>query len=155
MVPREVSISTTGCGSLSVMHAPLAEESVLVSMDGRWSESYDAWRRSLARSWVATVREFAGSRARPSRSMHTEGWRSRLSVTRNERDFDAARDMPGLNLARARRYTRVRLAAMATGAGWLAARSALFAFSGASSRLGRFAKRIAPNPAAADVLYLG
>src|SRR5262245_22797957 len=81
--------------------------------------------------------------------------RSPMDGAGGERGFDATRDLPGLDLARARRYSRARLASLAIGTGWLAARSALFALSGASARLAHLSRRVAPHPALADPLYLG
>jgi STE24 endopeptidase len=68
--------------------------------------------------------------------------------------FDAARDLPGLDLARARRYTRTRLAAAAVGVGWLGARAAYFALSGASARLGRFSRGATSRQPVSDGLYV-
>jgi STE24 endopeptidase len=71
-----------------------------------------------------------------------------------ELDFDAARDLPGLDLGRAKRYSRVRLAGLAIGAGWLGARSAVFALSGSSRRLRRLTGRVVPSEPVADALYV-
>jgi STE24 endopeptidase len=68
--------------------------------------------------------------------------------------FDAARDLPGFDLARAKRYSRIRLAFLAAGTAWSLVRTGAFAFSGASSRLGRRIERAAPDRSLAAPAYV-
>ncbi len=72
----------------------------------------------------------------------------------NASDFDATRDLPGYDVARARRYGRVRLMVGAAGAALSLARTLRFARSGSSARLRTWTRTVAPHPSLADPLYL-
>lgn len=68
--------------------------------------------------------------------------------------FDPARDVPGLDIARAKRYSRVRLALFAAGSAWGVARTATFALSGGSSALRDLVRNRAPHPALVEPAYV-
>lgn len=69
-------------------------------------------------------------------------------------DFDPARDLPGFDVPRAKRYSRIRLSLFAVGTAASLARTAAFAFSGRSARLSRAIERAAPAPALAGPVYV-
>ena len=69
-------------------------------------------------------------------------------------DFDPARDLPGFDVARAKRYARVRLAIGASAAALSIARTLWFARSGGSARVRAIAENAAPHPALAAPLYV-
>ena len=68
--------------------------------------------------------------------------------------FDPARDVPGLDVARAKRYSRTRLALLAAGSAWGLARTASFALSGRSAALRDLTRRRTPHPALAAPAYV-
>jgi STE24 endopeptidase len=69
-------------------------------------------------------------------------------------EFDPARDLPGFDVARAKRYARIRLAVGAGAAALSIARALWFARSGASARLRTLAEHAAPRPTLAAPLYV-
>jgi STE24 endopeptidase len=73
---------------------------------------------------------------------------------KHRQDFDPSRDVPGLDVARAKRYSRIRLALLAAGTAWGTARTATFAFSGGSAALRDLARSKAPHPALAAPAYV-
>ena len=70
-------------------------------------------------------------------------------------DFDAARDLPGFDIARAKRYSRIRLGLFAIGTATAFARTTAFAMTGASARLRGLTDRVSPHARARDPLYVG
>ena len=74
--------------------------------------------------------------------------------TRRSDDFDPARDLPGFDVDRAKRYARIRLAIGAGAAALSMARTLWFARSGRSARVRDIAGNVAPHPALAAPLYV-
>lgn len=69
-------------------------------------------------------------------------------------DFNSARDLPGFDVYRAKRYSRIRLAVGAGGTVLGMARNLWFARSGRAARLRTFSERAAPHPSLAGPLYV-
>jgi len=63
-------------------------------------------------------------------------------------------DIPGLDVAKAKRYSRTRLAVLLAGTGWSVARSAWFAGGGRSARLRRAVEEVAPERRLAAPAYV-
>jgi STE24 endopeptidase len=63
-------------------------------------------------------------------------------------------EIPGLDVAKAKRYSRTRLAVLLAGTGWSVARMAWFALSGRSARLRRTMDDAVPDPRLAGPAYL-
>lgn len=69
-------------------------------------------------------------------------------------DFVPSRDLPGYDLARAKRYSRTKLAASMAGSALSISRTLWFARSGRSARLRRWSDGVAPAPVLADATYV-
>lgn len=62
--------------------------------------------------------------------------------------------IPGLDVAKAKRYSRTRLAVLLLGTAWSVAKLAWFALSGRSASLRRASRRAAPDPRLATPAYV-
>ena len=69
-------------------------------------------------------------------------------------DFDPARDLPGVDVRRAKRYSRVRLGILGASAAWSLTRMTAFVFSGASATVRSRIERAVPHRALVAPAYV-